>query len=472
MKKLIPHIIMSSLLAPVLFLLASINVSAQEYDDMYFTAGDRKKAKFLENQQVNEGISEVNDNESELEYSPKTVNPDYLAKYNRGVANKRKQNQDTSAEYYVEDYNRDVIINNYYVDPYRSSYSSWNRWNYDPFFDPYWSSSWNYRPGWNYYSGWHVSIGFGNYYRRPYYSPWSYHNPYYYDRYYSSYYWDSPYYGYNRYYGGYHNHYYYGHYTVSKNQLVYNNETNRYQLRDVRRGSYTSRSSSGVSNNTSRRQAVANSSTNGRVSNYRDQTSTQNDYYRRTRVASGTSSNTTEGARRNTSATINSRNESARTNNAVNPNSARSSEYYNTRSYTTRDRSNNNNSNTYRPPVNSGNNRTEGVSPASRSRSESTTPSRSNYTPSRSGSSQGQSTTPARTYTPSRSSGSQGNTPARTYTPSRSSGSDSRSSGSSYSPSRSSGSSGGSYTPSRSSGSSSGTAPSRSSSGSGGGRTR
>jgi hypothetical protein len=112
MKKLIPQFVISTLLAPVLFLLASsFSVQAQEYDDLYFTAGDRKKAKFLQEQ---ESLAITND---AAEIDAKTVNPDHIVRYNRGVADKRRQTQDqeNTEEYYVENYDRDnrnVIVNN------------------------------------------------------------------------------------------------------------------------------------------------------------------------------------------------------------------------------------------------------------------------------------------------------------------------------------------------------------------------
>ena len=420
---------------------------AQEYDDLYFTPDDRVKVKYADEPKATRSATEQERVEyNQNDYSSKTVNPEYIARYNRQSAGEEAAAD--SSEYYVENYDgtgENVVINNYY-DNYYGGYSSFYRdpyhdpfWRhrarytsyYDPFYDPFWDSPWHYRPGWNIgwtsawgwprYSGWYVSLGWGSHYHRPYYNRWGwdYYRPYGGYGYYSH--WGRPYYSYG--------------YAVNSNRVYYDGDGNA-KLRNVTRGSYTSRSSTTALNNTATSRREVSGSTgravNGRVDNNNRYANVQSDYYRRARTrvsddgASNARTRSVSDDRTVSPRTESQTRERART---VAPSQNDRSRYYNTRSTDSR------RSTTVTPSEN----KNTTVTP-SRSRSYDNTPTRS------------------RSYSaPARSNDSGAR---RSYTP------PSRNSGSSYTPSRSSsGSRNSSYTPSRSSGSNnSGT---RSSSGSG-----
>jgi len=195
-----------------------------EYDNMYYGSKDRqtesyKKVNFNEysNYRDDSNPTRISGNEtlSQDSYSAKTINPDYISKYNTDPKDLKKAQVDSSeygeGEYYVEDYddNNKPIINNYYgynpydyrynynyygyYDPfyypfyyyYRPGFSiswsygySWNYWNTGYFYDPYWgySPSYCYRALYSPYG-----YCYGAYYGHYSYYPWSFGNTVYYN---------------------------------------------------------------------------------------------------------------------------------------------------------------------------------------------------------------------------------------------------------------------------------------------------
>ncbi|MGK7394955.1 MAG: hypothetical protein ACNS62_10295 [Candidatus Cyclobacteriaceae bacterium M3_2C_046] len=428
-----------------------------EYDDVYFTSADRKAVKYAENTQPipqnrTQAVTPEPEMNNQDNYSAKTVNPEYIARYKRQNQESAIEDQAVNdEEYFVEDYDqdgeRDIIINNYNgrggfsgnYDPFWDD--PWWRWNSTAFYgsrfyDPFWGPSWGWRPGlnvnigWNsgwgmgwspWRSGWNVSLGWG-WGNRGFFDPWmARYDPWYWNS------WGSRFNAWDPFYNGFNRGFYNGYFVGNNNRVFYDND-GRANVRDVSRGRYVPRSSSvGVSDRSSggRSRVVGTNSdgvtrsTNGRIDT-RDRSSVQNDYFRRSR-------------------------------NRVENNGTTSNDRARTINRDTRDRS------TVASPDRSSRTRATRSSGAvpnyDRNSNRTNSNSRKYSAPSRSSSP---------SYTPSRSRGSSNSSPSR----GRSYSTPSRNSSPSYTPSRSSGSSSygtrsGSGSGSRSSGSSSGSRRSR-----------
>jgi len=192
---------------------------AQEYDDMYFRAKDREKARAASSQPSYTSNYEnfkkkhfgdatheeiINPTES---YSARQINPEYVAQANV------EQEQGDSADYFVENYQYQnqanptdswsspgyygPQINNWnspyygydrwnspWSNPYWGAGSGWsssysfyygNQWGYacDPYrfnnfgwnnyYDPFWGPSYGWSPGWNFSMNFMWGNGWGNY---------------------------------------------------------------------------------------------------------------------------------------------------------------------------------------------------------------------------------------------------------------------------------------------------------------------
>ncbi|ELR69753.1 RhoGEF Guanine nucleotide exchange factor for Rho/Rac/Cdc42-like GTPase [Fulvivirga imtechensis AK7] len=434
-----------------IFILALGGSYAQnkEYDDLYFTSSDRNKVKKVkvENKVVQDAdqVQQLDPNPQES-YSSKTVNPEYIARYQaKSQEDYSSDSEYAEGEYFNENYQspEDITTNfannaNYVTrDRYGNTHYSNNfndiYWSdpmfyrgtiYDPFYRPYYG----YRP-WR--SGWSVSIGFGNTWgwRNGWHSGFSmgygwgwgwnsWYDPFYaYDPFYCP-----PYsrFGYGGYYGG-----YWG--APYRSVVVINNYESRSD-RTFKRGPGMSRSGDVAVNSRNRRSTTSGStgdistgrsSTAGRTSadapagrytsNSRDYSDTQSRYYRRSREAVNTTSSSDTQGRTYDSRSRSTSNYSTESNRST----SRSSSSYG-RSYdNSRNGSYNNNSN-------------------SRSNSRSySTPSRSNsnrYSSGNSSNSRSSGSYSSGSGSSSRSSGSYSS-----GSNSRSSGSSSRSSGSSRS---------------------------------------
>ncbi|HAP62367.1 MAG TPA: hypothetical protein DCR93_23675 [Cytophagales bacterium] len=122
---------------------------------MYFTAEDRIKNSNLQAvTPASEDADADTQAEQDPEYYSRTVNPEYIARYNNASEEAQAEGESEEApEYYKEeaqargDAAAYVTPFNTQVDPYASSLAS-NRWwrnrnyygggFYDPFFDPFW----------------------------------------------------------------------------------------------------------------------------------------------------------------------------------------------------------------------------------------------------------------------------------------------------------------------------------------------
>lgn len=467
----------------IVFAMALVNSAfAQEYDDMYFNAKDRKvvQAKELEKDDSRATYQSYTNNTYTDNYSAQEVNPDYIARYktNSDYAENSQyvDNGDGNVTYSEPSYSNisyfpeeqaalaqggtgTTVVNNYYnnANPFRGNTF------YDPFMG--FNSGFGYSPwGWN--SGWNVSVGFGWGTRMGF----GYNDPFWgYPGYAGGWYdpwnnWGSPYYntwgyGWNRWdrfgyaynagfnnglycgYNTYRNSYNYGDVTSnSSRDIIYGGgRSSRYVADNARLNSRNARASSGISSRGS-----ANTVSSSESRNY---TRTQNEYFSRSRTGLSSSNSRSSGAISSRSrATSSAYSPSGRTTGnssyGTSSRTAASSSSNRATSYSSRSTYNAANSGTLRSNSGSSSSRRYNSSSANTSGSRysggstyqrssgSSGSSRSYSTPSRSSSS---------SYTPSRSSGSS----SRSYSaPSRSSGS--RSSGSSYTPSRSSGSSSGS----------------------------
>ena len=218
-----------SLLATGTFLLSG-TMSAQVYDDLYYTPGSSTSNTTTETY----------------------TTPDYGSDYGTSDSDYRVYSDDFSSEkYYDEDGNTYVVNNYYYEDDWDDySYSMYvNRFYtpyygfsyYSPCYDPwFWRPGWGWNVGYNSWTGWNVGWGYswgwcsgwgwgyGNPWYNPYYSPW--YSPYaYYGWGYSPWYnpyhygWGNAYYnGYNNgYWNGYANGYYDGYYNGYGNGYYY-----------------------------------------------------------------------------------------------------------------------------------------------------------------------------------------------------------------------------------------------------------
>lgn len=434
----------------IVIALGSSYAQNKEYDDMYFTPNDRTKVKKVkvEDKVVQDAnqVQQLNPDPQES-YSSKTVNPEYLARYQAKTQedynsdseyaeeeyfdeNYQNEGQVTSsfannANYAVRDRYGNTSYYNDYNDVYWSDPAYFRGTAFDPFYRPYYGSAFGYRPM---RSGWSVSVGFGN--------TWGWRNGWYsgvsvgygwgwgsgfYDPFYDPFYGYAydPFYcpPYARYgYGGFYGNSY-------RNVVVINNYESR-NTRTINRGTGMSRSGNVANNNRGGRGNTIDNSgsvtngrsstvgrtgsepTNGRASvsptNTRDYSDTQSRYYRRSREAVSTSSSEPTQTR-----TYNSRSSS-------------------TSNYSTESRSSSRSSSTYSRPSNNNGSRSNSTYNDSRSNSGN---SRSYSTPSRSNSS-------------GYSSGSNSRSNNRSSGYSSGSGSSSRSSGSSYSSGSSSRSSG------------------------------
>jgi hypothetical protein len=170
------------------FFMMSPEVSAQEYDDLYFNGNDRKKVNFdngISNDSRATYESYANNNYNE-DNAAHNVNPDYIARYKSGSTPSDYQNNTdnnnyntpsaSTVDYYVDENPQGTtVINNYYgnsgfnnqnmgfgggfgYDPFFGWNNGFNmnvgwgnRWN-DPFFG--WNSGWGGNVGWGFNAGW------------------------------------------------------------------------------------------------------------------------------------------------------------------------------------------------------------------------------------------------------------------------------------------------------------------------------
>ena len=200
---------MRSLYSSLMILLASAfvlsacskNYMAQhsEVDDMYFTSKDRKELEasnkvFTENftDDYEKPLTQDQVEEySDVNYSSKTINPEYIAKYSsEGLTDEEEPLE--SGEYFDETYNLPTSTggtNNYYQ---RNNYyggssfgNPYSVWNNDPWF---YGSPYSYRPyrPYGYGSRFSVSLGYtwGSRWGTSW--PYSYYNYGYYDPFYRS----------------------------------------------------------------------------------------------------------------------------------------------------------------------------------------------------------------------------------------------------------------------------------------------
>lgn len=397
---------------------------SSEYDDMYFTASDRTTVLPLENALVVKQDDKKYQYEADS-YSARTVNPDYVSKYN--VA-ETESSENSGEEYFVEGYNSDDarvnIYNSYdtprarynpyasYADPFSSGYYGYNNRQYSSL-DRRHQGRW-WRPGVRLSFNWGRAYSYRNGSR--YYDSFN-NSPFYngygsYSRYYSSYYRDpfcAPSYASYHGYGSYNS--YYPH---SYRNSYYSGFSNGYY--------------SGKSYSKSENRSGRNIVRGGRI---------------------GSRGNIADNSNRSSGAIIRNKKGSANRSSTIGTNGAR--KYNSVR--TTENELNRSSVKRRNTPINNG----RRVTPVTRTRR---TYDSNRVTP-RNSSSQGRN---SRSYTPTRRNSS---TPSRrSYSaPSRST--PSRSSGSSYkssSPSRSSGSSSRSYSSGSSNRSSSSSSRSSSSS--------
>ena len=374
----------------------------REYDDLYFTSNDRNKVKKVkvENKVVQDAdqVQQLDPNPQES-YSSKTVNPEYIARYQaKSQEDYSSDSEYTEGEYFDENYQSPEAVTtnfqqnaNYSVRDRYGNVSYYNDFNdiywsdpifyrgtvYDPFYRPYYGYGYGYRP-WR--SGWSVSIGFGNTWgwRSGWYSGFSIGYGWGWNSWYDPYYAYDPFYcpPYSRFgysYGGYYGYPY-------RNVVVINNYESRSD-RTFKRGPGMSRSGDLAVNNRNRRSAssgtgnisTGRSSTTGRTSsdaptgryintsNTRDYSDTQSRYYRRSREAVSTSSSDTQGrtydsrSRSTSNYSTESNRSTSRSNSSYERSSNSRSRSYdynnnsrsNSRSYSTPSRSNSNSNRYY-----------------------------------------------------------------------------------------------------------------------------
>jgi len=422
----------------VLLTIGAGSAVAQEYDDMYFSAKDRKQVKYVSDdkavtQDLNQ-VSQVSQNPAES-FSSKTVNPEYIAKY-QAASQQEATAEFADDEYFVEDYNdnnlnqvtndfqnssqvavRDRYGNISYFRDYSDVYWSdpflYEGTVFDPFYRPYYSR-FGYGNRWNrpWRSGWSVSVGWGwnSWGYNPWNTGWSFN---------TGWGWNSPWgfnYGYG--YNSWNNGWCPPGYGWGNNVVVINNYENR-SNRVYRSGRASSRS--GIVNSNNRRRSIASgnsrvdndrSSTNGRSavsstsrSRYisesnsrRDYDDAQSKYYRRSRSSVSSSSGDdnrsyTSRSRSTSNYTPNSRSYSNSRSSTLNRSSRSSSNNrsYNNRSYNSRSsgsfsRPSNSRSNGYTPNRSSGNNRSSSFNRSSGNSSRSSGVSRSSSSSRSSGS--------------------------------------------------------------------------------------
>lgn len=181
-----------ALLIAVVFAAFTMPCAAQEYDDMYFTAKDRKSNKIGKDEIVNQssvtdkGVRRADSQVQNDSYS-NTEDQYYTDQYYSDDYYSQERSENFSSEFYNRD--QAPVVNNYYGNTYMGNGFN-NRWN-NPYrsnfgfaWSPFgWSMGFNY--GWNY--------GFG-YYDPFFYDPFFY-DPFYFPAYsYNRYRWYSPYY--------------------------------------------------------------------------------------------------------------------------------------------------------------------------------------------------------------------------------------------------------------------------------------
>lgn len=449
----------------IIFLMSFGITNAQEYDDLYFSAKDRKEIKYATTPGVNESLktyqSYTNNNYNSA-YSAKQVNPELIAKYKQNSrASVQEEIRDyegyvnpsySSDAYYDENfdeplYNRDIdnvngqtVINNFNgVNPMWSNtrfrvgtmmgFNPWGGWNtglnigfnigfgnmwnapfwnmgwgspfYDPWLDPFWGMGW--ADPWVWRPGWTYGRGFWGL------NNWGWNR------------WNR----WNRWNNGwaYNNGFYDG--------LWFNNNINRRNVvrgaRGNTRGIYYGDvyrngryRSSQITSRMERRNAVSSASRVDNMGNAnartRDYTQTQNEYYQRSR----------RGYTNNDGRNVNSRNAVTTPNGTSRTGATDVRSNTRTRSTYSRDynRSDVSRSRTVQPDDRSSTRRytTPQRNDVNRTYSRPDRSSRSNSNWFDRGSSN--SNTRSRSYTPSRSGGSRssGYSPSRSYGGSRSSG--------------------------------------------------
>ncbi len=409
MKNLKP--LFSLLLGLIVLSSCSKNNLAQnsEWDDMYFSSIDREqltassKEFYAENFNKDYTKSLQSDQAidySDINYSSKTVNPEYIAKY---TSDNIDQVAEESSDYYSN------VTSDLYVPSSYSSTTGSNGWGIYPTFafgmgtgyggnpygfrDPYgfgygsrynrFGSDLRYRTAYSPYGyGYYSPYNYSSYYGQSAYGYWS---PYSYSSFYSPYYPAScpAYTGYNPQVA----------YYQQKNNRVNTSPENVISVRKVTRSPRSSRGSSYGGNTDGQRSGSSGGkvyfadgstiSTSGRSSGER------NNYYRRTNTRT-TSDNNTRGYQ--------------------------SSRTYNTSTSYTRSKSNNNNvASSYSRSSRANSSRTNFITKITNGSTSRTSGTRSNYSPSRSSSSTGtrssySSSSPSRSSSSgtSRSSGSSG----------------------------------------------------------------
>jgi hypothetical protein len=293
----------------------------EEYDDLYFTSEDRNTVEFTkindpEKAEYQRG-SYVFDQQS---FSSKNVNPEYISRYNN-AGNQQSLPQEDNAlndEYYVEEFEREdlreadqpQVVNNFYgAGPYSNfSNPAFNRWGgfYDPFFGPtaFAGSGYGFGPGFGFRSGFNVGIGFGFGLNRPFgfgnslaFHPWR--DPFF-----------RPFGFRNAYALGFYNGYYGGRFLNRPNVVVINNNeylgvnrrrrvTNGRNVQRVTRATADRNDAVVIRGRTTADRNVVTSRTRGiqaanarsRSRDTRDFTSSQNEYYQRSRARTGSASN-------------------------------------------------------------------------------------------------------------------------------------------------------------------------------------
>ncbi len=286
----------------------------KEYDDMYYSASDRSKLEassqefYVENftEDYKQPLEEDQLNEyADVNYSSKTVNPEYIAKYTSEILSEEETTSET--EYFVEDYDKNNVTaegSNVTTGNANANYN-WNRapgfgfypslsygYGYSPFFpSPYYGGS-GFRLS--------VSYGFGSPYSS-FYNPYSsFYNPYgfnsfygyngFYDPY-DPFYWDRWRYG-SAYSSGYAQGYYTGSSLNSGSYGSNDYNTGVVSVRKVTRAPRTTRGTSNYSRNYNDNRSGNDDNRvyidrgSVAVKSGRTSTGARNNYYKRTRTRS------------------------------------------------------------------------------------------------------------------------------------------------------------------------------------------
>ena len=358
-------------LAIIGLMIASANVSfsQDEYDDMYFNPKDRKEVKFKEDAAKSSVTTESFENKAiaknttqsdvinptyspseygnlEENYSTKTVNPEYIARYKNNPKESTVTEEVTEGDSYYDDYYERTVMpgeteqstdkkkyaypSSYYGGSnaamrsrmYANSY-------YDPFmgggFGPSMSFglgySFGYMPGFSMNIGYGTGMGYGGYNPYGFYDPFSpFGNPYYMSRYYDPFYspwaydpyYSSMRYGYGRpgyycpspYYGGYGGGLSTGYVVVQTTGVKVSNTNANPESNRLESPSYRNRIARGSDQYSGDRKDVPNTRTaasrnntvnesqsvaNARTASDRDFSRSQNEYYNRSGSRNATS---------------------------------------------------------------------------------------------------------------------------------------------------------------------------------------